>query len=116
YEILSPATLILNIHALRTNTQTILKENILIEPEAKYDELLSVTKENRFLRIDITTPTYLKIDYKATVINSYTLTEPELLDDVPLSDLGPYELSFLNPSRYCQSDKLYRFANKKFGN
>lgn len=115
YEISSPATIILNIHALKTSTQTIISEDLDISPHVKYDDLLSVTKENRFLRIEVPEATHLTISYKATVINSYTLTSPGELDDVPLAQLGPYELSFLNPSRYCQSDKLYRFANKKFG-
>jgi len=39
----------------------------------------------------------------------------ELLTDVPVMLLDPAVLPYLSPSRYCQSDKLYRFANSRFG-
>ncbi|MDB5013171.1 MAG: transglutaminase [Daejeonella sp.] len=116
YNIQSPSTIILNIHALRTSSQLVLEENLAIEPHIESDELISITKENKFLRINITDPVTLKISYNAVVDTYYDLTDLESLEDVPLANLGFYELSFLNPSRYCQSDKLYRFANNKFGN
>lgn len=116
YNIQSASTIILNIHALRTSSQIVLTENLVIEPALENDELISITKENRFLRINITDPVNLKISYNAIVDTYYSLTNLEYLEDVPLANLDFYQLSFLNPSRYCQSDKLYRFANNKFGN
>ena len=37
------------------------------------------------------------------------------VSEVPVSKLDPSVLPYLYPSRYCQSDKLYRIANSKFG-
>ena len=116
YNIQSPSTIILNIHALRSPSQHILEENLAIEPALENDELISSMRENKFLRINITEPVALKIAYNALVDTYFNLTDFELLEDVPLANLSFYELSFLNPSRYCQSDKLYRFANNKFAN
>lgn len=115
YEILSESTLILNIHALRTPNQTVLEEAFSINPYFKSEELISAHGENRFIRIDIPEPCMLKINYHAVVDNTIKLINAEDLDDVPISQLEPYILPNLYPSRYCQSDKLYRLANNKFG-
>lgn len=116
YDIRSPATIILNIHALNTTIQKVEAENFVIDPVVEHAVLASPTKENNFIRLNISEPAYLKISYEATVEKNFSLTNVELLQDVPLSKLSLYELSMLNPSRYCQSDKLFRFANNKFGN
>ncbi|PRY52258.1 transglutaminase-like putative cysteine protease [Arcticibacter pallidicorallinus] len=115
YQFRSPGTLILNIHALKTSSQQILEEFFLVEPYFFYEELLSLSADNRFVRINVTEPSPLKLRYKATVDNSYTLLDPSDLYEVPLRDMDALVLSYLNPSRYCQSDKLYRLANNMFG-
>ncbi|MBC8053469.1 MAG: transglutaminase family protein [Sphingobacteriaceae bacterium] len=116
YEVLSSSTLILNIHALRTPNQTVLEESLSVEPYLKSEELISIQGENRFMRIEIEQPCYLKINYSAMVDNQTKLIDSELLDDVPISQLDASILPYLYPSRYCQSDKLYRLAYNKFGN
>jgi transglutaminase-like putative cysteine protease len=115
YEVLSESTLILNIHALRTPNQTVLEESLLVDPYFKSEELISEHGENRFIRIEIPEPCNLKINYSAVVDNAIKLIDYQLLDDVPISQLDTYILPYLYPSRYCQSDKLYRLANNKFG-
>lgn len=116
YEILSDCTLILNIHALRTPHQTVLEESFISNPYVKGEELISAHGENRFIRLEIPEPCSLKINYNAVVDSSLKFIDYEQLDDVPVSQLETYILPYLYPSRYCQSDKLYRFANNKFGN
>jgi transglutaminase-like putative cysteine protease len=49
------------------------------------------------------------------VDNAIRLIDYSLLNDVPISELDSTVLTYLYPSRYCQSDKLYRLANNKFG-
>lgn len=115
YEVLSESTLILNIHALRTQHQTVLSESLLIAPYLKSEELISAHGENRFMRIEISEPCKLEIKYQAVVDNATKLVDAELLEDVPIAQLEPYILPYLYPSRYCQSDKLYRLAYNKFG-
>jgi transglutaminase-like putative cysteine protease len=115
YQVLSDATLILNIHALRTPHQTVLDESLEIDPYLKTEELISAHGENRFIRIEVPEPCNLRINYSAVVDNSVKFISYEYLDDVPISKLDTSVLSYLYPSRYCQSDKLYRLANNKFG-
>jgi len=115
YQFNSPGTLILNIHALKTSYQQILEEFFIVEPYFYYEELTSVSADNRFVRVNITEPSPVKLRYTATVDNSYLLLDPGVLYEVQIRDMDALVLSYLNPSRYCQSDKLYRLANNMFG-
>jgi transglutaminase-like putative cysteine protease len=116
YEVKAPSTLILNVHALRTTRQTILDEKLTIEPYIKAEELPSINGENRFVRLDITDTGIVNIKYEATVDNYYEVRDYRDFQEVPVSQFDPAVLTYLNPSRYCQSDKLYRLANNNFGN
>jgi len=115
YQFNSPGTLILNIHALRTSYQQILDELFLVDSYFYYEELTSVSADNRFVRVNVTEPSAVKLRYSATVNNSYILLDPGVLYEVQVRDMNALVLSYLNPSRYCQSDKLYRLANNMFG-
>lgn len=115
YNITSASTLILNIHALRTPEQTVLQEVFTVDPPVKIEELAAVGGENRLIRLDVAEPCQLKVSYNAVVDNSYKIVNHQQLIETPVSHLGPEVLPFLYPSRYCQSDKLYRLANHMFG-
>lgn len=116
YEVHNESTIILNIHALQTTHQTVIEETFSTTPYIKAEELLSDHGENRFMRLEIPDPCILNIEYSAIVDTTFELIGFEALTDVPISQMDPYILPYLYPSRYCQSDKLYRLANNKFGN
>jgi transglutaminase-like putative cysteine protease len=115
YSVSVPSTLILNIHALRTPNQTVLQEIFTTDPYVKVEELLSPHGENRFIRMEILEATDININYKAMVDNSFKVIDFNQLEPFPVSQLDSSVFPYLNPSRYCQSDKLYRFANNQFG-
>jgi transglutaminase-like putative cysteine protease len=115
YEVKAPSTLILNVHALRTAHQTVLAEKLTIEPYLKVEELTAVNGENRFARLDIPDTGTISIKYEATVDNYYEVKDHSNVEEIPVSKFDPSVLTYLNPSRYCQSDKLYRLANNTFG-
>lgn len=116
YEVHNESTIILNIHALQTTHQTVIEETFSTTPYIKAEELLSDHGENRFMRLEIPDSCILNIEYSAIVDTTFELIGFEALTDVPISRMDPYILPYLYPSRYCQSDKLYRLANNKFGN
>lgn len=116
YIVNSPGTLILNIHALRTQKQTVLEETLLIEPYIKAEELNSEAGENRLILLNILEKQEVSISYKAIVDNYYKETDHTNQPNVSIAQLDTSVLPYLYPSRYCQSDKLFRFANSKFGN
>lgn len=114
FEASTAGTLVLNIHALRTPSQTILNESFTIDPYIKFEEITSV-EGNRLVRFEITQPGSIKLNYEATVDNCTKITDHSKTQDIPLSQLDASILPYLYPSRYCQCDKLYRLAHNLFG-
>jgi transglutaminase-like putative cysteine protease len=115
YEIRSAGTLILNIHALRTQTQAVLDETFIIEPYVKVEELFAVNGENRIIRLEVEEKGALQITYKATVDNTFEIKDHTGRQEILIGKMDPAILPYLYPSRYCQSDKLFRLANNLFG-
>jgi transglutaminase-like putative cysteine protease len=115
YSAQSPGTLILNIHALRTPHQTVISEIFAIEPYIKVEELISANSDNRLMRFEIREGASIKVTYKATVDNFCEIKDYSQLEEIPVAKMDPAVMPYLYPSRYCQSDKLYRLANHLFG-
>jgi transglutaminase-like putative cysteine protease len=115
YKVGSASTLVLNINALWSPHQTVTEEFFTIDPYIKVEELLSANGEHRLMRFEVTDPATVKVLYKATVDNYYELSDHEYEEEMPVARFDPTILTFLNPSRYCQSDRLYRLANNLFG-
>lgn len=116
YQVGAESTLILSINALRNQHQTVLSEEFNISPYIKTEELSAVNGENRLIRFEVTEAALIKVAYKATVDNCYKLVDFSDKPDVPIAHLDPTIIPYLNPSRYCQSDRLFRLANNLFGN
>lgn len=116
YEAIVSSTLILNIQPFETEGQCVTDEQFNLSPDLKMTEFNSLSGEKRFKVIEIPGSGSVSIDYKAVVENSVKVIPGEQLDDILISAMPVSVLPYLNPSRYCQSDKLYRFAFNKFGN
>lgn len=115
YAITFPSTLILNIHAQRSASQTILEEQFTVEPYIKVEEFLSDNGENRFIRLNTGKKKELKITYDAKVEITHELVPASQIDQMPVAQLDRRVIPYLFPSRYCQSDKLGRLAWDLFG-
>jgi transglutaminase-like putative cysteine protease len=55
------------------------------------------------------------VRYDATVDLQHATAQPHQLAEVPVASLPSDVLTYLYPSRYCQSDRLHRLAVKEFG-
>lgn len=115
YEVRSPGTLIFCIHAMRTPAQAVLEETFTTEPYLKMEDLTSAGGQNRFVRLEVNDKMNLTVSYKATVDTAFDLINQEHLEAVPVVQLNGDVIPYLFPSRYCQSDKLYRLARNQFG-
>ncbi len=115
YSVQAPSTIIFNIHALRTASQTVLEESLSIEPYIKHEEFISSSGESRFVRLETGSLDALRVSYRARVDIEHALVDIELLERVPLHKLAHDIVPFLFPSRYCQSDRLGRLAYRNFG-
>lgn len=116
YVVNAPTTFIFNIHALKTVNQTVWEEQLQINPTMKIEEYTSHNGSSRFVRLKVAEATNFTIDYSAIVeMRHLIIDEGNSTDKVAIVELDSYIASFLYPSRYCQSDKLMKFAFKEFG-
>lgn len=115
YDVADTATLIFNIEAMRGGRQRVISEQLTITPNIAADEKTSEEIGNRYLRL--TAPKGLvQLRYAAEIELDPLHQAPAQLDEVPIATLPLDTLPFLNPSRYCPSDQLARFASRQFGN
>jgi transglutaminase-like putative cysteine protease len=115
YNVSEPSTVILNIHPSFQNQQ-LLYESFLVAGVHQTSELKSDKEGNRLIRTTVDTPGALNYSYSGVVDNNWQTINFENLGEMQVFDFPPEILTYLYPSRYCQSDKLFRFANHQFGN
>ena len=115
YEIAEqPADFVFNVHAARTPSQTIVLETLSMEPLAEPLMHTDPVLGNRYMRLRAG-PGPLVVRYGATVDIDHHRASPGLLDECPIARMPPEALAFIYPSRYCESDRLRRFAAREFG-
>lgn len=115
YEVTAPSTLLVNVHAMQSASQTILEETFVIEPNAHRDEFVSGPGQNRIVHVATGSAKELKIRYRAVVETHLKMIDARNLNAAGRVKLDRNVIPFLYPSRYCQSDKLGRLAFSKFG-
>jgi transglutaminase-like putative cysteine protease len=115
YEIAElPADFVFNVHAARTAAQKVILENFSVTPPAQTVVHTDPALANRFacVRAD---PGPLAVRYDATVDIGHHFESAAMLEEVPIASIPPAAFPFIHPSRYCQSDRLQRFAGREFG-
>jgi transglutaminase-like putative cysteine protease len=117
YEVYSPTTFIFSIQASRSQSQLIIEESLLTNPELSTEEIAGIDGASRFIRLKADGNSKFTISYQAKVDIDYnTIHQRRLSQAVPVSKLDDDVMPYLFPSRYCQSDKLQKLAIKEFGN
>jgi transglutaminase-like putative cysteine protease len=114
YSVESTSSFVFNIAAANTDYQKTIKENLFLSPfiHSEWFELNDFGC--RGLRVKVE-PCQFSIVYNARV---QLLTDTERVryfNEVEYKMLPTSVLPFLSPSRYCESDRLTRFAWKEFG-
>jgi transglutaminase-like putative cysteine protease len=115
YEITPPGSdFIFSIHAAQTSQQTVVRESLQISQQLPYNLYTDAVTHTRYLRLKSGAGP-LSVRYDATVDLDHYQADPAQLAEVPVAELPGEVLPYLYPSRYCQSDRLLRFANLEFG-
>jgi len=114
YEIADSATLIFNVEPMSGGRQRILNERIVVTPPFVTQQYTADETGNRFRRLTATGGA-LKLRYDAQIELDPVRADPAVIEEIPVAQLPPETLAFLNPSRYCPSDLLARFAAREFG-
>ena len=115
YEIAHQASdFIFNIHAAHTGHQAIVDERLDITPSLTPVVYPDTVTGTRYMRLKAG-PGSLTLRYAATVDINHHIGAPALIEEIPVSQLPASVLPYIYPSRYCQSDRLHRFASREFG-
>jgi transglutaminase-like putative cysteine protease len=114
YDIATPTTVILNVEAQRGGRQRILGEAFTVEPQVQSEEYEVPETGNRYRRMLLQPGTY-SVWYTAEIESTPTTRSIVSIPQVPIIELPFDVMNHLYPSRYCQSDKLARFAWREFG-
>lgn len=114
YDVAADTTLILNIEAQRNVGQNVVAEQFSISGGVASEEHVVPETGNRYRRMVLPVGRH-QIGYTAEIETMPFIGEPASIAQVPVAAL-PFEvIGHLSPSRYCQSDKLGRFAWRTFG-
>jgi len=116
YEVLDPAgaDFVFNIHAARTPSQHVSDERLDINQQVDAEVATDAQSNSCFLRLHANQG-LLVVSYKAAVTVQHHLSEPNTLEEVPVRRLPLDVMPFIYPSRYCQSDRLFKLAMAEFG-
>jgi transglutaminase-like putative cysteine protease len=107
--------MIVNIHAQRSASQTVLAEEFTIHPQMPSVEFAAEGSENRFVRVETGPHKTLNVEYRATVEVNVQTYAANSVRATPVAQLDGETIPYLFPSRYCQSDRLSRLAWDLFG-
>ena len=115
YEVRKPTIFLLKIAAASTGHQQINDEVLSFTPSVDVEKCQVGTDGNRIHRLVIQ-PCCLSMQYQATANVTPSIERPRNVDETSAAQLPPEILTYMNPSRYCESDVLARFAYEEFGN
>lgn len=105
---------IFQITALESRHQRIRQESLSFDPDPGVKEARSGEPGHRIHRL-LVQPGWFNVHYTATVDSKPAYVPTSQLRPRPHAELPAEVLLFLNPSRYCESDRLEEFAWQTFG-
>lgn len=114
YEIVEPTSFVFSIVAARTPHQTVSHESIDVGADVEWATVPSGSGTHQLLRLTVDEGE-LDVSYSASVTVAAQTGRPDNLDEVPFDEVPADVLPYLNPSRYCESDRLGNFAYRLFG-
>jgi transglutaminase-like putative cysteine protease len=115
YDIDAPGCdFIFSIHAAQTAHQRVVAESLQLSQPLQQSLYTDPVTHTRYLRL-LAMQGPLTVRYDATVDLDHYQAQPEQIGEVAVADLPGSVLPYLYPSRYCQSDRLLRFAFNEFG-
>ena len=114
YQTAANVPFVFNVHAQRCDGQIIAHERLTLTPSAEIEHWTMPESGNRYFRM-ISPVGPFAVEYEAEATLAPLLDDPAAVSEIPVQDLPLAVLTHLYPSRYCQSDKLERFAQSTFG-
>lgn len=115
YQVSSPgADFIFNLQAACTPWQTVVVEQLSVSQPVPLLMHTDPVTHARYLRLNAL-PGPLQVGYQATLELRHHVASPAEVPEIPVAQLPPEVLTYLYPSRYCQSDQLGQLVMREFG-
>lgn len=115
YEVLDAGCdFIFNIHAAHTPRQIVVHEALQLNQDLPLSFYTDRATQNRFLRLRAAAGP-LTLHYSAVLDITHFEARPQDLFELSAQALPGEALTYLSPSRYCQSDRLLSLASDEFG-
>ena len=114
YQTQAETPFVFNIEAARFAGQEVTEERLRIAPELEPDRWIVRDTGNPYFRINAPAGP-LTLEYQARVRVKHRLEDPGAVSEVPPAQLPLDAFKYIWPSRYCQADRLDRFARSTFG-
>lgn len=114
YEVRAPTTFIFAVQAGGGFGEAILSEDIELPPGVEADFIVGAGGPNRLVRF-LARPGEFDLTYRAQIETAGDRDQRRFVGGAVINDLPADVLSYLSPSRYCQSDRLTNFARSEFG-
>ncbi|WP_332743541.1 transglutaminase-like domain-containing protein [Hydrogenophaga sp.] len=115
YEVNQPSgDFIFNVQAAHSPQQTVVWEELRVSQPVPMVMHTDPATRTRILRLTAS-PGPLHLRYRATLDIVHHVAQPDSVFETPISQLPPEALTYIYPSRYCQSDCVTAMANDLFG-
>jgi transglutaminase-like putative cysteine protease len=114
YRVTEPTVFIFCIEAARLPVHAHLRDSLTVRPELPRVSETTSPLGNRYTRL-VAPPGALIVDYAGTVELSPLHADPATIGEVPIAELPLDLFAYLQPSRFCESDRLGDFAEAQFG-
>ncbi len=105
---------IFSVQAARTPRQTVVHESLQLSPRVTPDFHTDPATHNRLVRLQARNGPF-SLHYSAVLEITHFEAAPRDLRELSPHALPGEVLTYLWPSRYCQSDRLMNLASQKFG-
>jgi transglutaminase-like putative cysteine protease len=114
YDVQQSTVFLFKITAARTAHQNIQNEQLTFDPQLTVEQCEIGLEGNRLHRVRVE-PCQLRVAYQASVDLTPQMELPSDVGESPVAEMSPEVLTYMNPSRYCESDLLAKFAFEEFG-
>lgn len=114
YDVRTSTIFLFKIAAANTPHQSVINETLNFDPQLNVETYNVGPDGNRLHRV-IVEPCQLNINYNATIELTPEVERPAQINESNPSQMPPDVLTYMNPSRYCESELLARFAWEEFG-
>lgn len=114
YSVEAETPFVFNIEAQHGGSQQVDTERLTLTPELPVERWTMPESGNRYFRVNVPEGKLL-VEYEAEVTLASALDDPAGISEIALAEMPLSVFPHLYPSRYCQSDKLERFARSTFG-